>query len=80
MSNRVPSEINITHIVLSDFQILQSQNKSHIRNKKTFTARLTLKQQQQITVIPTSASTLCIQYNEGTTQPFEGKPKAGRVG
>lgn len=45
-----------------------------------FTAWITVKQQQQIIVIPMSASTPCIQYNEGTTQRFWGKPKAGRVG
>lgn len=73
MSNQVPSEINtLAHILLGDFQILQSQkNVSYQKqNQRFYTARLTVKQ-QQIIVIPMSASTPCIQYNEGTTQPFE---------
>lgn len=41
---------------------------------KNNTARLTVKH-QQIIVIPKSASTLRIQYNDGTTQPFEGNQR-----
>lgn len=83
MSNQVPSERNtFAYILLSDFQILQSQKKRfHIKNKIKrfiyfFTVKLTVKQQQQqITVIPMSASTPCIQYNEGTIQPFMGNQR-----
>lgn len=82
VSNQVQPEINaLAHILLSDFQILRSQkNIFHIKNKiKKFffslTASLTAKQQQQIIVILVSASTPCIQYNEGTTRLFEANQR-----
>lgn len=48
----------------------------HIKNKikRFFTARLTAKQ-QEIILVPKSAPTLCIQYDDGATQPFEGNQR-----
>lgn len=72
-----PSVINtLAHILLCDFPILQSQTKCSISKSKSdrfCTLGLTVK--QQIIVIPMSASIPCIQYNEGTTRPFEGSQR-----